>query len=92
MTGYRISYSGGTDQGSVDVGARATEHTIIVPQPQNCLTYSISIITLSSSFPSSMAGPIMVTVGKYYIYMYLLTVVIHSLSNLLITHNFWCHD
>ena len=64
VTGYRIFYSGGTDQGSVDVGASATEHTIIVPQPQNCLTYSISIITLSSSFPSSMAGPIMVTVGK----------------------------
>ena len=67
VTGYRISYSGGTDQGSVDVGASATEHTIIVPQPQTRLTYSISIITLSSSFPSSMAGPIMVTVGKYHI-------------------------
>ena len=92
VTGYRISYSGGTDQGSVDVGASATDYTITITQPQSRLTYSISIITLSSSFPSSMAGPIMVTVGKYYIYMYLLTVVIHSLSNLLITHNFWCHD
>ena len=67
VTGYRISYSGGTDQGSVDVGASATDHTITISQPQSRLTYSISIITLSSSFPSSMAGPIMVTVGKYYI-------------------------
>ena len=65
VTGYRISYSGGTDQGSVDVGASATEHTIIITQPQSHLTYSISIITLSSNFPSSMAGPIMVTVGKF---------------------------
>ena len=64
VTGYRISYSGGTDQGSVDVGASATDHTITIIQPQSRLTYSISIITLSSSFPSSMAGPIMVTVGK----------------------------
>ena len=64
VTGYRISYSGETDQGSVDVGASATEHTIIIPQPQSRLNYSISIITLSSSFPSSIAGPIMVTVGK----------------------------
>ena len=67
VTGYRISYSGGTDHGSVDVGASATEHTITITQPQTRLTYSISITTLSSSFPSSMAGPIMVTVGKYHI-------------------------
>ena len=66
VTGYRISYSGGTDQGSVDVGASATEHTIIVPQPRGPLTYSISIITLSSSFTSSMTGPVMVMVGKLF--------------------------
>ena len=64
VTGYRISYSGGIDRGSVDVGASATDHTITIPQLQSRLTYSISIITLSSSFPSSMAGAIMVTVGK----------------------------
>ena len=65
VTGYRISYSGGTDQDSVDVGGSATtEHTITITQPQSRLTYSISIITLSSTFPSSMAGPIMITVGK----------------------------
>ena len=72
VTGYRISYSGGTDQDSVDVGASATEHIITVRLPQRPLTYSISIITLSSSFPSSMAGPIMVTVGKY--------TLVHSVS------------
>ena len=65
MTGYRISYSGGTDQGSVDVGASATDHTITISQPQSYMTYTISIITLSSHLPSSMAGPIMVTVGTH---------------------------
>ena len=64
VTGYRISYSGGTDRGIVDAGASATDHTITITQLQSHLTYSISIITLSSSFPSSLAGPIMVTVGK----------------------------
>ena len=65
VTGYRISYSGGTDQGSVDVGASATDHTVTITQPQSRLTYSISIITLSSQLPSSVAGPIMVTAGKH---------------------------
>ena len=65
MTGYRISYSGGTDQGSVDVGASATDHTITIPQLQSHMIYSISIITLSSHLPSSTAGPIMVTVGTH---------------------------
>ena len=67
VTGYRISYSGGTDRGIVDV---AIDHTITIPQSQSPLTYSISIITLSSSFPSSMAGPITVTVGKYNAYSF----------------------
>ena len=65
VTGYRISYSGGTDRGIVDFGASATDHIITITPPQSRLTYSISIITLSFSFPSSMAGPIMVTVGKF---------------------------
>ena len=76
VTGYRISYSGGTDQGSVDVGASATDHTITITQPQSHLTYSISIITLSSSFLSSLAGPIMVTVGKYINVLF-----VHSVCN-----------
>ena len=33
VTGYRIFCSGGTDQGSVDVGASATDHTITVHLP-----------------------------------------------------------
>ena len=76
VTGYRISYSGGTDQGSVDVGASVTDHTITIIQPQSRLTYSISIIALSSSFPSSMAEPIMVAVGKLF----------HSVSTLQLLH------
>ena len=64
VTEYRISYSGGTDQGSVDVGASATDHTITINPPQIPLNYSIRIMTLSSSFPSSMVGPVMVTIGK----------------------------
>ena len=64
MTGYRIFYSGGTDQGSVDVGASATNHTIMIPQPQTRLTYSISIVTLSSQLPSTVTESITVTVGK----------------------------
>ena len=74
VTGYRISYSGGTDQGSVDFGASATDHIITISPPQSRLTYSISIITLSSSFPSSMAGPIMVTVGKFSAYLFCMSV------------------
>ena len=74
VTGYRISYSGGTDQGIVDFGASATDHIITITQPQSLLTYSISIITLSSSFPSSMAGPIMVTVGKFSAYLFCMSV------------------
>ena len=65
VTGYRISYSGGSDQGSVDAGASAAEHTITVTPSQRFLTYSISIVTLSSQLPSSSAGPIMVTVGTH---------------------------
>ena len=76
VTGYRISYSGGTDQGSVDVGDGATDHTITITQPQSRLTYSISILTLSSSFPGSLAGPIMVTVGKYINVLF-----VHSVCN-----------
>ena len=95
VTGYRISYSGGTDQGSVDVGASATEHTITVTPPQRLLTYSISIITLSSSFPSSMAGPIMVTVGKCMQCLYILHVCVNHINTFLfkLTYQplFCCH-
>ena len=67
VTGYRISYSGGTDQGRVDVGASATDHMhynnhTATESPELLHQY---IMTLSSQLPSSVAGPIMVTVGKY---------------------------
>ena len=64
MTGYRIFYSTETDRDSVDVGASATNHTITIPQPQSRLTYSISIVTLSSQLPSTQSESITVTVGK----------------------------
>ena len=51
VTGYRISYCKGTDQGSVDVGASATDYIITITQPQSRLTYSISIITLVFQVP-----------------------------------------
>ena len=74
VTGYRIAYSGGTDQGSVEVGTSATDCIITIPQSQSPLTYSISIITLSSSFSSSTAGPIVVTVGTH------CALTVHSVS------------
>ena len=82
VTGYRIFYSGGTDQGSVDVGASVTEHTITVTPTQSRLTYSISIVTLSSQLPSSVLGPIMVTVGKQNITRFLFcTDILHITYN-----------
>ena len=94
VTGYRISYSGGADQGSVDVAASATDHTITITQPQSPQTYSISIITLSSSFPSSMAGPITVTVGKCNacpFCMCLVNPLRHSLPNRSSYHHSYCN-
>ena len=82
MTGYRISYSGGTDQGSVDVGTSVTEHTITIPQPQSRLNYSISIVTLSSQLPGSVVGPMIVTVGKQNTTRFLLcTGILHITYN-----------
>ena len=63
VTGYRISYSGGNNSGSVDVGASATEHAITIPQPQSRLTYSISIVTQSANLPISTVETT-VTLGK----------------------------
>ena len=101
VTGYRISYSGGTDRGIVDFGASATDHIITITPLQSTLTYSISIITLSSSFPSSMAGPIMITVGKYNAYSACLLTLYefceclnlrHSLPNRPSSHHSYCHS
>ena len=64
MTGYRIYYNDGTNQGSQDAGASATDLTITVPQPQSSLTYSITIVALSTHLPSTVVDPVVVTVGK----------------------------
>ena len=58
-TGYRISYQTGGSVQSVDVGAAATSQTLI--GLQSGATYSISIVTLSSTLPSTAVGPETVT-------------------------------
>ena len=63
--GYRIFWTDGTNMDSVGVGASATDHTITIPQPQSSgLTYSFTIVALSSHLPSTVVGPTSVTVGK----------------------------
>ena len=86
VMGYRIYYSEGTNQGSEDAGASATDLTITIPQPQSSLTYSITIVALSTHLPSTVVGPAMVTVGKqrtpfvYYslFYTYVLSMLFSS--------------
>ena len=68
MTGYRIYWSEGSNQGSEDAGASATDLTITIPQPQSSLTYSITIVALSTHLPSTVVGPTTVTVGKQSVY------------------------
>ena len=60
-TGYRISYQidGGSEQ-SVDVGATATNHTLT--GLQSGATYSISIVARSNQLPSTVVGPVTVTI------------------------------
>ena len=61
VTGYRISYqTGGGSEQTVDVGAVATSHTLTGLQIG--ATYSISIEALSSTLPSTVVGPVTVTV------------------------------
>ena len=60
-TGYRIFYqTGGDSELSVDVGAGATSHTLT--GLQSGATYSISIVALSNTLPSTPDGPEMVTI------------------------------
>ena len=64
MTGYRVYYNGGTDQGSRDVVAGDT--TVIVSGLTLIGgTYSIRIVALSSQLPSPAAGVEMVSLGRY---------------------------
>ena len=56
VTGYRIFYQiGGGSEQSVPVGASATNHTLT--GLQSGATYSISIVALSSTLPSTVVGP-----------------------------------
>ena len=66
VMGYRIYYTEGTNQdvNSVNAGASATNHTITIPQPQSSLSYSFTIVALSTHLPSTVVGPAQVTVGK----------------------------
>ena len=62
MTGYRIYYNGGTDQGSTNVMAGDTTVTVT-----NCtwdLTHSIKIVALSNHLPSPVVRALTATFGK----------------------------
>ena len=62
-TGYRIFYqTGGDSEQSVDVGAGATSHTLT--GLQSGATYSISIVALSNTLPSSVLGPVTVALER----------------------------
>ena len=60
-TGYRIFYqTGGGSEQSVLPTTGATSHTLTTGL-QSGVTYSISIVTLSSTLPSARVGPETVT-------------------------------
>ena len=63
LTGYRVYYSGADDSGSMDVGASTTEVTI--DNRIAGVTYTITMVALSPHFPSSMIGPVTVTLCEY---------------------------
>ena len=62
VTGYRIYWSGGSDQGSMDASAGDT--TVTISGRSHGLTYNISIVVLSVQLPSPEVGPVMVTLGE----------------------------
>ena len=62
LTGYCIYYSGADDSGSVDVGASTTEVTI--DNRTADVTYTITMVALSPHLPSSVVGPVTVTLGE----------------------------
>ena len=66
MTGYRIYYNGGTDQGSRDIVAGDTTVTISNHTWGLTHTGSIKIVALSNHLPSSpVVGTWMTALGKY---------------------------
>ena len=62
VTGYRIYWSGGSDQGSMNASAGDT--TVAISRRSHGLTYNISIVALSVQLPSPEVGPVMVTLGE----------------------------
>ena len=60
VTGYRIYWSGGSDQGSVD--ANATDDAVNISGRSHGLVYGISMVALSDHLPSPVVGPVTVTV------------------------------
>jgi len=62
VTGYRIYYNGGTDQGSRD--AMAGDTTVTISNRTWDLTYSIKLVALSNQLPSPVVG-VWISLGKY---------------------------
>ena len=62
MTGYRVYYNAGTDQGSTDVVAGDT--TVTLTGLTLGVTYNITIVALSSHLPSPVVRALTATFGK----------------------------
>ena len=62
VTGYRIYWSGGNDQGNMDANAGNTAVTI--SGRSHGSTYNISIVALSDQLPSPEVGPVTVSLGE----------------------------
>ena len=62
MTGYQINYQSEREEGSVDVGA--SEAGVTLDGRSHGLTYNITIVALSQQLPSSVVGPVIVTLGE----------------------------
>ena len=62
MTGYRIYYQTEEDEGSVDVGASATQH--VLTGLCGGRNYSLYLVALSAELPSPVVGPAVVKLGK----------------------------
>ena len=62
MTGYQINYQSEREEGSVDVGA--SEAGVTLDGRSHGLTYNITVVALSQQLPSSVVGPVIVTLGE----------------------------
>ena len=62
VTGYQINYQSVGEEGSVDVGA--SEAGVTLDGRSHGLTYNITIVALSQQLPSTVVGPVIVTLGE----------------------------